>query len=42
MYFDKSFSEVFVEWSSTKHILFVQTSQLTGCHDNQKANFAKK
>ena len=26
-YFDKSFSEMFVEWASTKHILFVQTSQ---------------
>ena len=27
-YFDKSFSEIFIDWSSTKHILFVQTSWL--------------
>ena len=26
-YFYKRFSEIFVEWSSTKHILFVLTSQ---------------
>ena len=26
-YFDESFLEMFDEWSSTKHILFVQTSQ---------------
>ena len=25
-YFDKSFTEMFVEWSSTKHIILVQTS----------------
>ena len=26
-YFDESFLEMFVKWSSTKHIIFVQTSQ---------------
>ena len=26
-YFDKSFSKMFVEWCSTKHLLFDQTSQ---------------
>ena len=36
----KVFSEMFVEWSSTKHILFVQTIQFV-CHGNQKAKFVK-
>ena len=26
-YFDKSFSEMFIEWSSTKHTILVLTSQ---------------
>ena len=29
-YFDKRFSEMFVEWYSTKNIIFVQTSQSDG------------
>ena len=40
-YVDESFLEMFDEWSSTKHILFVQTLNLIGCHDNHKAEFAK-
>ena len=34
-YFDKSFSEIFVEWSSAKPL------NLIGCHGNQKVNFWK-
>ena len=41
-YFDEGFFiEMFVEWSSTKHTLFVQTAQFVSCHGNQKAQFAK-
>ena len=36
-YFDESFLEMYLECSSTKHILFVQTCQLIGCHGNKKA-----
>ena len=38
-YFDKSFTEMFLEWSSTKHTFSVVTS-LVGYHGNQKAKFA--
>ena len=38
-YFDKSFTEMFLEWSSTKHTFFVVIS-LVGYHGNQKAKFA--
>ena len=37
----KVFLEMFVEWSSTKHILFVQPLNLIGCHGKQKGQFAK-
>ena len=33
---------MFVEWSSTKNIIFVQTRLVFGCHGNKKAKFAKK
>ena len=34
--------EMFVEWSSTKHILFVQTSQFDWLSCQPKAKFAEK
>ena len=32
---------MFVEWSSTKHILLSKPLNLIDCHDNQKGKFAK-
>ena len=40
-YFDESFLEMFDEWSSTKLVLFVRTSQFDWWSWNQKAEFAK-
>ena len=37
----KVFLEMFVEWSSTKHILFVQPLNLIGFHGNQSLNLRK-
>ena len=42
-YFDKSFSEIFVVWSSTKLIILVQTSQIDGLvMATKRLNFWKK
>ena len=38
-YFHKSFSEIFIEWSSTKHMILVLN--LIGCHGSKKAKLAK-
>ena len=40
-YFDKSFTEIFLE-SSTKHMNFVQITDFDGCHCNRKAKFSNK
>ena len=41
-YFDKSSSEMFVEWSSSKHILFFSKPlNLIGCKGIQKSKFQK-
>ena len=40
-YFDKTFTEMFREWSSTKHTFLLQPLNLIGNHGNQKAKFAK-
>ena len=40
-YFDKSFLEMFVEWSSTKYTFLSKTLNLICCHGNQKVKFAK-
>ena len=40
-YFDEHFLEIFVEWSSTKHIFVSNPLNLIGCDGNQKAEFAK-
>ena len=37
----KVFLEMSVEWSSTKHIFFVKTSQFNDCYGNQKAKYSK-
>ena len=34
-YFDKRFTEMFLEWPSTKHIIFVQMFGFTDCHGNR-------
>ena len=41
-YFDKSFTEMFLEWSSTDHMNFVQNTDLIGGHGNQKAKFSRE
>ena len=41
-YCDKSLTEMFLLWSSTKHTFNVVTLNLIGYHSNQKAKFAKK
>ena len=41
-FFDKTFTEMFLEWSSTNHMNFVQLLNLIGCHGNWNAKFAKK
>ena len=38
----KKKSEIFIEWSSTKHKILVQTLDFIGCHGNRKIKFAKK
>ena len=40
-YFDESCTEMFPEWSSAKHLFIFKPLDLTGCHGNRKANFAK-
>ena len=39
--FDQKFSEMFVEWSSAKHLLFTKPLNLIGCQGNQKAKCPK-
>ena len=41
-YFDKSFTEMYLEWSSTKHTFLLKPLNLFGYHGNQKAKFEKK
>ena len=40
-YFDKSFAEMFAEWSSTKHIILDQTSQFEWLPRQRKLNLRK-
>ena len=40
-YFDKRFSELFIESSSIKHMFLVLILSLIDCHGNLKATFAK-
>ena len=37
-YFDKGFAEMFVEWSATKHIIIIQTSQFDWLPKKKKKN----
>ena len=41
-YFDKIFTEMFVEWSATKHIILVQTSQFVVAMATERLNLRKK
>ena len=39
--FDKGFTEMVVEWSSTNHVILVKPLNSIGCHGNRKAKFMK-
>ena len=41
-YFDKTFTEMFLEWSSTKHNIFVLTSKFDWLPWQQKGRICKK
>ena len=41
-YFDKELTEMFLECSSTKHIILFKFLILIDCHGNQKAKYAKQ